>query len=85
MSAHPSSVNQAHVCVEQTAIELRARGLQVHIVADATTSRTQEDRLLAFEVSKGLQENLMTNFHIYMQYVCTACPLYLEISFCNKN
>jgi hypothetical protein len=38
------------VCVEQTAAELRSRGLQVHVVADACTSRSQEDRLLAFEV-----------------------------------
>ncbi|KAK9503492.1 hypothetical protein O3M35_010037 [Rhynocoris fuscipes] len=40
---------EAHVCVEQSASELCALGLQVHIVADATTSRTQEDRLLAFQ------------------------------------
>ena len=41
---------EAHVCVEQTAMDLTSRGIQVHIVADATTSRSQEDRLLAFEV-----------------------------------
>lgn len=38
------------MCVEQTAAELCSRGLQVHVVADACTSRSQEDRLLAFEV-----------------------------------
>jgi nicotinamidase-related amidase len=38
------------VCVEQTAAELCSRGLQVHVAADACTSRSQEDRLLAFEV-----------------------------------
>lgn len=41
---------KAHVCVEQTAMDLISSGITVHIVADATTSRTQEDRLLAFEV-----------------------------------
>lgn len=41
---------QAHVCVEQTAMDLISSGITVHIVADATTSRTQEDRLLALEV-----------------------------------
>jgi len=40
---------EAHVCVEQTAAELCSRGLKVHVVADACTSRSQEDRLLAFE------------------------------------
>lgn len=46
-------VKQAHVCVEQTAMDLISNGITVHIVADATTSRTQEDRLLALEVSYG--------------------------------
>ncbi|XP_076332795.1 isochorismatase domain-containing protein 1 [Tachypleus tridentatus] len=40
---------EAHVCIEQTALDLRAKNIQVHIVADATSSRSQEDRLLAFE------------------------------------
>lgn len=39
---------ETHVCIEQTAAELCALGLQVHVVADACSSRTQEDRLLAF-------------------------------------
>lgn len=39
------------MCVEQTAIDLVSRGIKVHVVADASTSRAQEDRLLAFEVS----------------------------------
>ncbi|KAK7788883.1 hypothetical protein R5R35_013449 [Gryllus longicercus] len=45
---------EAHVCVEQTAAELTARGLQVHVVADACTSRSQEDRLLAFQRLKQI-------------------------------
>ena len=47
------SFDQAHVCVEQTAMDLITSGIKVHIVADATTSRTQEDRLLAIEVTFG--------------------------------
>lgn len=39
------------MCVEQTAVDLVSKGIKVHIVADASTSRAQEDRLLAFEVS----------------------------------
>ena len=44
---------QAHVCVEQTAMDLFSRGIRVHIVADATTSRSQENRMLAFEVAQA--------------------------------
>lgn len=40
---------EAHICVEQTAIDLLARDYQIHLVADCSMSRTQEDRLLAFK------------------------------------
>jgi len=40
---------EAHVCVEQTAAQLLDRGHVVHVVADAVSSRSQQDRLLAFE------------------------------------
>ncbi|KAL1132607.1 hypothetical protein AAG570_010559 [Ranatra chinensis] len=40
---------ETHICVEQTAAELCAHGIQVHVVADACTSRSQEDRLLALQ------------------------------------
>ncbi|XP_057369256.1 zinc finger protein 836-like isoform X2 [Daphnia carinata] len=45
---------EAHVCVEQTAMDLISSGIKVHIVADATTSRSQEDRLLALERLKQI-------------------------------
>lgn len=41
---------ECHVCVENTAIDLRKNGFEVHTVADCCSSRTQEDRLLALEV-----------------------------------
>ncbi|XP_064463832.1 isochorismatase domain-containing protein 1-like [Ornithodoros turicata] len=40
---------EAHICVEQTAMDLLGHGKIVHIVADATSSRSQDDRILAFE------------------------------------
>jgi len=41
---------ETHVCVENTAVDLRQYGYEVHTVADCCSSRTQEDRLLALEV-----------------------------------
>lgn len=38
---------EAHVCVLQTALDLRQRGYQVFVVADAVDSRTAADRELA--------------------------------------
>ncbi|XP_032829931.2 isochorismatase domain-containing protein 1 isoform X1 [Petromyzon marinus] len=40
---------ETHVCIQQTALELTARGYEVHVVGDATSSRSQTDRLLALQ------------------------------------
>ena len=48
---------QAHVCIEQTVMDLLAMGINVHVVADATSSRTQEDRHLAFKVNELKKKN----------------------------
>jgi len=60
---------EAHVCVEQTAIELRSRGIQVHVVADASTSREQEDRLLAFERMKQMGCFVTTSENVIFKLV----------------
>lgn len=45
---------EAHVCIELTAMDLIAAGYNVHIVADCTSSRSDEDRKLAFERLKQI-------------------------------
>lgn len=45
---------QTQVCVQQTALDLVARGYDVHVVADAVSSRTQVDRMFALDVSAKL-------------------------------
>uniref|UniRef100_G1K9L8 Isochorismatase domain-containing protein 1 n=1 Tax=Anolis carolinensis TaxID=28377 RepID=G1K9L8_ANOCA len=42
-------LSKTHVCIQQTALELVGRGLEVHIVADATSSRSMMDRMFALE------------------------------------
>lgn len=39
------------MCVQQTALDLVARGYDVHVLADAVSSRTQVDRMFALDVS----------------------------------
>jgi nicotinamidase-related amidase len=41
---------EAHVCVFQTARELVKRGYATHVVADAVTSRTEENRVLGLSL-----------------------------------
>jgi len=38
---------EAHVCIQQTAIDLRAAGLEVFVIADACSSRGLAERMLA--------------------------------------
>jgi nicotinamidase-related amidase len=40
---------EAHICVCQTALELISAGYQVHVAADAVSSRTEEDRRIGLE------------------------------------
>ncbi|TFK11624.1 protein lin-7-like protein A [Platysternon megacephalum] len=40
---------ETHVCIQQTALELVGRGVEVHIAADATSSRSMMDRMFALE------------------------------------
>ncbi|MFP5452122.1 MAG: hydrolase [Thermoleophilia bacterium] len=40
---------EAHVCVEQTALDLMERGHDVHVAADAVSSRTPRNRALGID------------------------------------
>jgi len=40
---------ETHVCVLQTALELKQLGLEVFVIADAVSSRSEENRQLALE------------------------------------
>jgi nicotinamidase-related amidase len=44
---------ESHVCVSQTAHDLMSRGVQVHVVRDAVSSRTDENRDLGLRKMEG--------------------------------
>jgi len=44
---------EAHVCVHQTVGDLRERGVEVHVCADAISSRDPENKRLALERAAG--------------------------------
>lgn len=57
---------ETHICVQQTALDLRSRGFDVHVVADGCSSRTQTDRVLAFEVCNSVSsKSPATAFDLY--------------------
>ncbi|XP_064479567.1 isochorismatase domain-containing protein 2-like [Ornithodoros turicata] len=44
---------EAHVCIQNTALNLLEQGFNVHVVVDACSSRTMVDRMFAFERMKA--------------------------------
>ena len=51
---------ETHVCVQQTALDLLSRGIQVHILADGVSSQRPLDREMALgrlqQVLRGSEE-----------------------------
>jgi nicotinamidase-related amidase len=44
---------ETHICVYQTAMDLRAAGFEVEVVADACSSRTPENKRIGLEKSRS--------------------------------
>ncbi|KAK2192758.1 hypothetical protein NP493_23g03000 [Ridgeia piscesae] len=60
---------ETHVCVQQTVIDLLERGYEVHVVADATSSRNHTDRMFAFERFRHAGAIVTTAEALLMQLV----------------
>ncbi|KAF1740043.1 hypothetical protein MXB_3209 [Myxobolus squamalis] len=43
---------ETHICIQQTALDLLKSGYDVHVIADAVSSRTSTDRLFALKRMK---------------------------------
>ncbi|XP_029050349.1 isochorismatase domain-containing protein 2 [Osmia lignaria lignaria] len=63
---------EAHVCIENTAIDLRQSGYEVHTVADCCTSRTQEDRILALERMREMGCHITTSENVIFKLLGDA-------------
>ncbi|XP_064612642.1 isochorismatase domain-containing protein 1-like [Liolophura sinensis] len=60
---------ETHVCIQQTAIDLLARNIEVHVVADACSSRSQMDRVFALERLRQIGAVVTTSEAILLQLV----------------
>ncbi|XP_058793622.1 isochorismatase domain-containing protein 2-like [Phymastichus coffea] len=63
---------ECHVCVENTAIDLRKNGFEVHTIADCCSSRTQEDRLLALDRMKQMGCHIATSENVIFKLLGDA-------------
>lgn len=58
---------EAHVCIQQTAIDLLEKGYNVHIAADGTSSQRRSDRMMAFERMRQMGVYISTSESILFQ------------------
>ncbi|GFO32733.1 isochorismatase domain-containing protein 1 [Plakobranchus ocellatus] len=60
---------ETHVCIQQTVIDLLTRDIEVHVVADAVSSRNQVDRVFALERFRHMGATVTTSEAILLQLV----------------
>ncbi|XP_075393209.1 isochorismatase domain-containing protein 2 [Tenrec ecaudatus] len=71
---------EAQACILNTALDLLDRGLQVHVVVDACSSRSQVDRLVALSRMRQSGAFLTTSEGLILQLVGDAAhPQFKEI------
>ena len=71
---------EGHVCVQGTALAALEKGFDVHIVADAVSSRSMVDRMYAFERMKAAGAWLTTSEAVILGLVGdSAHPKFREV------
>ncbi|XP_014471787.1 PREDICTED: isochorismatase domain-containing protein 2, mitochondrial-like [Dinoponera quadriceps] len=63
---------ETHICVENTAIDLRINDYEVHVVADCCMSRTSEDRLLALQRMRDIGCQIATSENVIYKLMQNA-------------
>lgn len=72
---------EAHVCVLQTALELRGRGLKTRLVRDAATSRKPDSAAAAYERAAASGVELVTTEMVVFEWMRRAgTPEFRELS-----
>jgi nicotinamidase-related amidase len=71
---------ESHVCVYQTALDLIQNGYNIHLVADAVSSRTLENREIGLAAMKSAGAHLASTEMVLFELLRTAAdPKFKEI------
>ena len=71
---------ECHVCVYQTALDLISNGYNVHLVSDAVSSRTPENRQIGIDAMKSAGAHLTSTEMVLFELLRTAAdPKFKEI------
>jgi nicotinamidase-related amidase len=60
---------EAHVCVQQTTLDLLERGYDVHVLVDGVSSQVVSDRAVAFARMQGAGAFLTTSESVLMELI----------------
>jgi nicotinamidase-related amidase len=72
---------ETHVCVYQTAMDLRAAGYEVEVVADAVSSRSPENRQIGLDKIRALGAGITCVETVLFELLRTAeAPKFREIA-----
>ena len=63
---------EAHVCVLQTAMDLIGQGVQVFVVADATSSRSPDNHSMALQRLSGAGASIVTTEMVVFEWLGQA-------------
>ncbi|HON59102.1 MAG TPA: hydrolase [Smithella sp.] len=63
---------ETHVCVYQTALDLIADGYSIHLVADAVSSRTPENRQIGIDAMKSAGAHITSTEMVLFELLRTA-------------
>jgi len=63
---------ESHVCVYQTALDLISKGYNVHLVADAVSSRTKDNRDIGLNAMKSAGAQLASTEMVLFELLRTA-------------
>ena len=63
---------ECHICVYQTALDLMQNGYTVHLVADAVSSRTPENRKIGIDAMKSAGAQITSTEMVLFELLRTA-------------
>jgi nicotinamidase-related amidase len=71
---------ECHVCIYQTALDLISNGYTVHLVSDAVSSRTPENRQVGIDAMKSAGAHITSTEMVLFELLRTAAdPKFKEI------
>lgn len=71
---------EAHICILQTALELREQGFEVFVVADAVSSRDPENKRLALERMRQHGAEIVVTESVMFEWLRDAAhPAFREV------